>query len=130
MLAKAWQLPPVIAAIVALLLGGISWGVMEALVDGEPWDHAFYWLIGYPLLLITAGFLGYFVAKYGWLWGPLIIAGQALWMIAVDSGAANLLPLTVLVLLVIAIPALVASYVGSKIRASRLGMNDSSTAQN
>lgn len=104
---------------VATVLGTILWTLTAALGDRtEPWDAPGYWSIAYPLAIALAGLLGYVFPRRAWRWAVVLIFVQAAVMILGGAGF-GMLPLGLLLLGVLSLPAVAAASFGERLGASR-----------
>jgi hypothetical protein len=103
-------------------VGGTALWTATALLGGraEPWDSGLYWTVSYPFALILAAGLGYLFPRRPWLWALLLIYSQLLVM-AVSGSGLGLLPLGLMLLFVLSLPALVLAGMGAWIRRARAG---------
>jgi hypothetical protein len=86
--------------------GALLW-VLTSLISGRPeaWDAPFYWTVSYPLAILLAGVVGYLAPHRAWRWGLVVMLVQALVMVVTSSGSFGLLPLGLLLLGVLSLPA-------------------------
>lgn len=100
------------------LTGGFAiWlGISLAGGGGEAWDHGSYWSVGLPLLYLFAAVLGSGgkngAARAAWQIGLYQAAGQGLGLLITGSGGFSLLPLGMILLVVLALPAVAAARLG------------------
>lgn len=94
---------------------------------GEPWDTAGYWTIWYPVSLLLAACGGYIVGRgtrknTSWAAGAIVTLAQ-LPVMGLGAGTSGLWPAGLLVLLVLAIPAMalaaLAGWVAHRKKAAR-----------
>ena len=103
----------------ALSLGGGSalWAATAVLGGrAEPWDSEAYWTAAYPLALLLAALAGALVPRRTWRWGLAVVFAQLPVMFAGGSGL-GLLPLGLIMLGVLAVPAMVTARIGAWLRA-------------
>lgn len=103
---------------VAISCGIGVWVILQQVTPSEPWDHQYYWLFGYPIMILVAGFIGYQSPARAWRWGVVIVMAQALWVLFADSKQATLFPLTVAFFGILSIPPAIASAIAGRIRRS------------
>lgn len=93
----------------------------------EPWDAAGYWTVWYPVSLLLAAGGGYVVGRgtrknAGWAAGAIVTLAQ-LPVMELGAGTSGLWPAGLLVLLVLAVPAMalaaLAGWVARKKKAAR-----------
>jgi len=96
--AWAWTAAIVGGAILWLAAAGIS-GKREA------WDSSIYWAVAYPLGIVLAGGLGYWVPEKPWRWGLAVMLAQAVALSAAGSDF-GLLPLGLMMFSILALPAI------------------------
>ena len=100
--------------------GGLALWSATALLGGrtEPWDNGSYWTISYPLALIGAAMLGYVFPSRPWRWALVLVYSQVLVMLAAGSGF-GLLPLGLVLLAILCLPALALAGLGAHLRLRR-----------
>jgi hypothetical protein len=91
-----------------------SWGSGKV----EPWDASGYWTTAYPAAILLAGGLGYFFPERPWRWALVVIFTQLVVMIVGGSGF-GLLPLGMLLLAVLSLPAIALAGLAARIRLRR-----------
>ena len=94
------------AAVLGLLLWTIA-AVVEMRV--EPWDAPSYWTIFYPAALALSGLLAMLFPQRPWRWALTVMLMQLVVMAAGGSGF-NLLPLGVILVAVLSLPAIGLAY--------------------
>lgn len=72
----------------------------------EPWDASSYWTVSYPLAIVLAGLLGYIAPARPWRWAVVIMYTQLIVMFGLGSDL-SLLPLGLILLGILAVPAVV-----------------------
>jgi hypothetical protein len=102
-----------IAHIIAIVVGIAVWLVIEQITGQEAWDDDAYWFVGYPIMLVVTGLLGYWVPNGFWRWPTLLISAQAIWAIVSNSGQAFIPLIPIMIFLVLSLPCLLASFIGS-----------------
>lgn len=104
------------AYLIAAMGGMALWGA-TALLGGraEPWDSGLYWTISYPLALIGAMALGYVFPGRPWRWAVVLVYSQLLVLMASGSGF-GLLPLGLVLLGILCLPAIALARAGAKLR--------------
>lgn len=106
------------------LFGSLLLWIATAAISGraEPWDAGFYWILSYPLALVLAGVLGYHHPQRPWRWALVVIYSQMIIMLF-SGGSFGLLPLGLIMLGVLSLPAIVAAKLGARWarRAGRAG---------
>jgi hypothetical protein len=103
------------AFVVPVLSGALVW-IVVGLISGRPdaWDSSAYWLLGYPMLIGLSWLFGSLIPQATWRWGIYIMLGQLLAGIATARGSLNLLPLSLALLAILAIPCMLAAYFGKR----------------
>lgn len=88
-----------------------------ALVSGEheAWDHPGYWKYGYPLMVVVSGLLGWLFPRRAWQQGLAMMLSQLVPLLIVHP-LGPLLPLGVIFLAVLALPAMLAAQLAAVIR--------------
>lgn len=101
---------------VAVLFGLALWAA-TAYFGGrqEPWDSPLYWSASYPLALTASGLLGFWAPRQPWRWAALLIFSQIL-VLAASASDISLLPLGLIVLACLALPAIGLAQVGARLR--------------
>lgn len=100
----------------ALSGGALLWLATAYLTaNQEAWDAPAYWAVTYPLALLLAVGLGYLAPVRVWRWGIEIMLAQfAVMMLASPTGP--LWPIGLVIMAVLAVPAVLAAWAGSKLR--------------
>ncbi len=110
----------------SLAFGSALW-VATALLSGrrEPWDWSGYWTVSYPIAIAMAGVLGFvfpdrpwrwaLAVMFPWRWALAVMFTQAIVMIAGGSGL-GLLPLGLVLLAVLALPAIGLAQLAARLR--------------
>lgn len=94
-------------------LGAAVWLVPWLLLGRkEAWDHSSYFLVSLPLMMAAAGYAGYRARKRAWRWPLALILGQFATLLMLQ-GFGNLLPLGIIVLVILAVPMMLAASVGA-----------------
>lgn len=99
------------------LVGSLALWTATAALSGrrEPWDWGGYWSFSYPVALLLAGVLGALFPQRPWRWALVVIFSQAIVMLLGGSGL-GLLPLGLILLGVLSLPAVLAAKLGARIR--------------
>ena len=94
------------------------WIVAAQIGDrAEPWDAPQFWSIFYPLAIITAGAFGLAFPTRPWRWAVTIILMQLPVMVFSGSGL-GLLPLGLIMLMFLSIPAVILATIAGWLRRS------------
>ena len=98
--------------------GGIAVWVAVAALGGrrEAWDSTLYWALGMPALVALAAALAWIEPSRAWRWAVTPFLAQFAWMVATSSDA-GLWPLGLAFMLVLSLPAWVATLVVKGLRA-------------
>lgn len=110
-IAAVFTRPLQLAAV--LLAATLYWiGVCELEEVTEPWDADRYWAFWYPLAIALSAAIGFFASGTGWPTGVIVIAAQlpVMWLYA---GTGPLVVLGIMMIMVLALPAAIASLLGS-----------------
>lgn len=109
------------AAFTLSLFGGLLLWTLTAVIGHrrEPWDAAAYWTIAYPLAILFSAMLGAFYPLKPWRWAATIIFSQLVVMIAGGSDF-SLLPLGLVLLALLALPAIAAASFAAWLRTGLL----------
>jgi hypothetical protein len=104
------------AYLIAALVGLALWAATAVLGGrAEPWDVGFYWTVSYPLALIGAAVLGYAFPSRSWRWALVLVCSQLPVMMASGSGL-GLLPLGLVLLAILSLPAIAVARFGASMR--------------
>jgi hypothetical protein len=105
-----------LAYAIALVAGTMLWFATSAASGRrEPWDSSLYWTVAYPVAILLSGVLGYVFPQRPWRWAAVVIFSQLIVMIVGGSGF-GLLPLGLVLLTVLALPAVGLASLGSWLR--------------
>lgn len=98
-------------------IGGVALWTLTAFIGGraEPWDAGLYWVASYPLALLAALVLGYFFPSRPWRWALVLIFSQ-LPVLLVSGASFGLLPLGIIMLAFLSLPALALAAFGARAR--------------
>ena len=108
-----------LAFALSFLAGILLWSVTAwAGHRSEPWDSDIYWSAAYPLSLLISAALGFLFPLRPWRWAAILIFSQLLVMLARGSGL-SLLPLGLVMLVCLTLPAAALAWAGARVR-SRL----------
>jgi hypothetical protein len=96
--------------------GAVLW-ITTAIIGGrtEPWDSPGYWSVAYPLAIVLSGVLGYLFTRAPWRWAVTLMFMQAPVMVFGGAGF-GLLPLGLIVLAVLSLPAVALASFAAKVR--------------
>lgn len=104
------------ASVTAILAGMALWTAIAWLGGrAEPWDSGLYWTVGYPLSLILAAGFGYLFPRHPWRWALLLFHSQLVVMLASGAGL-GLLPLGLILLTILSLPACAVARIGARAR--------------
>jgi hypothetical protein len=95
-----------------LWFGATAWGGKR-----EAWDSPLYLAAAIPLSIAIAGIAGALNPIRPWRWGALVMAGQALALLAQNVAAGevgSVLPLGLVAFAVLALPCIGAAYLGAR----------------
>jgi hypothetical protein len=112
---KATTTPWMISGAIGL---AVVLGISFATGRAEAWDHGSYWSIGYPLLAVSALFLGWTFPEQPWRWAVTMMAVQAFPLLFSGTDH-SLAPLGALLLLLLSLPLCVAAQVSAVFRRRR-----------
>lgn len=102
----------ILLALVACVISIGSWIAIGKITGVEAWDHRYYWMFGYPLLIATSFVTAYIDSRRPWLWGILPVFAQAVYVLHDIKYQAVALTLTIALYIVLVAPCVVAAYVG------------------
>lgn len=110
------------AAVVSFLTGVLLELIVHA-VSGrrEAWDSPMFWTYGMPAALLVSLAIGAFAKGRAWLATLLVAPGQVATMMIESGEIGNLWPLMIVLSGILSAPFVAASFVGWKLRGSRLG---------
>lgn len=102
--------------IISAFLGVLLWGA-TAYLGGrrEPWDSGTYWSTSYPVALLISGCLGFAFPERTWRWAMILIFAQLPVMLVAGSGL-GLLPLGLILLAFLSLPAILMAAIGARLR--------------
>lgn len=106
---KTGYLPAAVAGLVLWLLTPGASG------QREPWDAPEFWSQGYPLAIGLSALLGLVWPQRSWVWGFIVMAMMAP-VVALNGSDLSLLPLGLVALMVLALPASLAGLLTGRIR--------------
>jgi hypothetical protein len=113
--------PVLVPLAIAVVAGILAWDLVRLLGEhSEAWDDTYYWTIGMPLMLGTAFMLGLGFPEDPWRWALAIVVAQAAWATFLDfagDGEISLLPGGLVTFSLVAVPCVLAAYVGQWLRA-------------
>ena len=99
--------------IVLAFLVGISWFLLgEVGRDNTARYYLYYWKIGFPLVLISCGFLGFIFITGQLKWSIVVVTTQLLGVLLMQ-GVPDVPPFTLIVLVLVFCSLIVAGYIGS-----------------
>lgn len=107
--------------LLALALGILSWHLIAPFgADQEAWDNPLYWRLAYPVICLGCALLGYFFYNNAWAYGLLAMGIQGIPPILTHFEA-ELIAVSVIALLLLCIPPVLAGLLGAWIRRRNLG---------
>jgi hypothetical protein len=100
----------------SFVLGTALW-TATAIAGGraEPWDSALYWSASYPSALALAAAIGFLFPDRPWRWAVVLVFTQ-LPVMAVSAPGLGLLPLALVMLGLLSLPAILLAAVAARIR--------------
>ena len=97
---------PAVPFALAATIGLALWAVASQIGHrAEPWDAPQFWSVFYPLAIIASGVLGLAFPTRPWRWAVTIILMQ-LPVMALGGSGFGLLPMGLVLLLVLTLPAI------------------------
>ena len=109
---------PLLPAVLAAVAGTALWFAASVLTDRrEPWDAPSYWSVFYPLALLMCGVLGYLDPQHRSRWPFVLFAFQFLAMCVGNRELGSLWPLGLALFAVLALPGVIVSRLGARLRA-------------
>lgn len=106
----------VLLLLMAMGVGIGVWVAIESITAVEAWDHRYYWMYGYPLLVITSFVLTFLEPRVPLLWGIAPVLAQAVYTLYDIRYEAVVLPLTIMLYGALMVPCLIAAYVGKRLK--------------
>ena len=106
------------AAFALSLFGGLLIWTLSAFLFQvrEPWDAPSYWVTAYPAAILISAGLGALYPTRSWRWAVTVIFSQLVVMIAGGSDF-SLLPLGLMFMALLSLPAIAAAFLASRLRA-------------
>jgi len=80
----------------------------------EPWDATAYWIVAYPLAIITCALLGYYYPDRPWRWALVLFESQFFAMCIRNGEMGSLWPMGMALFAVIALPGVFAAKIASR----------------
>ena len=109
---------PLLPAVLAAVAGTALWFAASVLTDRrEPWDAPSYWSVFYPLALLMCGVLGYLDPQHRSRWPFVLFAFQFVAMCVGNRELGSLWPLGLALFAVLALPGVIVSRLGARLRA-------------
>ncbi len=101
--------------LLAVVGGALVWALV-ATISGkrEAWDSEWYFTLGIPAVCLLAAVLGYLEPIRPWRWGLAPNVGQLACML-VMQGVGSMLPMGVILLAIMSIPAMITAWMGAAI---------------
>ena len=106
-------------ALGAQLLAGIAGGDVGRALASELVDLPTYWLFALPVCYAAAGVLGWLGPVRTWRWIAVMLAIHAAYMILATGSGLSLWPLALAMMAVIALPGILAGWLGGLMRRRR-----------
>lgn len=101
------------------LLAGIVTGDYARAFHRELVDLGTYWVLALPVCYLVAGVLGYMGPVRTWRWIVTMLAIHALYTLLSAGSGLSLWPLALVMYLVLALPGILAGWLGGLIRRCR-----------
>lgn len=103
--------------LLAAVVGAALWFAASLLTGTrEAWDAGSYWVIVYPVCILTCAYLGYAYPARPWRWALVLFASQFVAMSVRNGELGNLWPLGLALFAVIALPGVLAGTLASRLR--------------
>jgi hypothetical protein len=99
---------------------GLELGIHALSGRREAWDSAQFWTLGLPVACLFSFAIGFLSRSTDWKWTLLVAPSQVMTMMVRGGEIGNLWPLTLAASTILSAPFFVASFVGSRLRPSRL----------
>lgn len=108
------------AKLVLIFASGLIYWQLTCLWSGkeEPWDSDRYLTLWYPVSIILSGCGGYFLGRRGWISGAVITFAQVP-IVIINNGIGPLLAAGLLILVFMAIPPIIVSFLTGRYAARR-----------
>ena len=102
---------------VTSILVGISFWLILTKISGtsEAWDDSVYFSVGIPLLALINLIFGVIEPTKPWRWGLISTLSQAI-PLFIANPIGGLLPLGLILFVILSVPSILASYIGSFLR--------------
>lgn len=104
-----------VPTLLAALAGAALWFAASLLTGKrEAWDAGSYWVVFYPLGILTCAYLGYAYPERPWRWALVLFVSQFLAMCVRNGELGNLWPLGLALFAIIALPGVLAAKLASR----------------
>ncbi len=104
------------AYVLSILVGLVLWIATAQFVHKrEPWDSDLYWTAAYPAAVLLSGLLAFAFPQRSWRW-PLCLMFSQLAVMLANGSDLGLLPLGIVVLAILAIPAIGLALLSARLR--------------
>jgi hypothetical protein len=110
----------------SLIVHGLATGDMAQAFHRELFDIAPYWYFGLPVCYLVAGVLGYLGPLRSWRWSLEMIGTHMAATILFTGSGLNLWPLALVFGLALALPGILAAWLGARVRRFRTAMREAS----
>lgn len=98
---------------IAAIIGALLWvGIAAGSGQQEAWDDPSYWRLGYPAMVLLSALLGWFFPRRAWQHGLAMMLAQLMPLLIVHPFG-PLLPLGILFLGGLAVPAMAAAWLAA-----------------
>jgi hypothetical protein len=112
------------AVSIAAVAGVALWWVATLLTSKrEPWDAAVYWVLAYPLAVLTCTLLGYKYPERSWRWPLVLFEAQFIAMCVRSGELGSLWPMGMLLFAVLSVPGIVAARWAARLGTASAGRN-------
>jgi len=109
------------AFIAVCVVSLIFWTAVSIITGArEPWDLAIYWTVIYPAALALSVVMAAMMKSAQWSAGAIVMFAQIPVMVAY-SGVSSLLSLGILFTVILAIPAVILSWLAGRLRQAHSG---------
>lgn len=106
----------------SLLIYGLTVDDMARAFQREVFDVAPYWYFGLPACYLAAGLLGYLGPVRSWRWSLEMIGTHMVGSLLLSGSGLNLWPIALVFGLALALPGILAAWLGALVHRSRAAM--------
>ena len=109
-----------VACTMAIAAGMALWFAASIIAGRrEAWDAGIYWVVFYPIAILTCGLFGYLFPDRPWRWALALFLAQFVAMAIRNGEIGNLSPIGLIVFAVLALPGTAAARFASGMKKKR-----------